>query len=347
MITIAALAAFAALQGGQLPIYRAGVSLKDQGIFLYNWGSGLAKGTDEIAYEGSESVRMLSRNYFQGGVMSFANPVDLSSRFDNKNDLLRIVFHVTDNSTVIGNAPGGRGSNPDSGGGRGGGGGLVLFTPDNYYGPTPGFAIGFQRGGRGGGGGEDAGGGSAQPGGAQGRPTLPGAVSAPPFSVMRLIVTTTDGLKSEAYLPAGVANPKDRGWREISIPLSGISGLSRTNKVVKALGFSVDRLATFYIGDIRMISDTTPIHGDLNIEDNINVPVDSIVTFKANGDGGSTILRIVWDFDETDGIQEDAEGWEVKRAFRKPGTYVVTCSFTDKYGLKSPLVKKIKIKVNP
>ena len=42
----------------------------DQGISVKGWGSGTIAETDETAYEGVRSIRISSRNYFQGGVIT-------------------------------------------------------------------------------------------------------------------------------------------------------------------------------------------------------------------------------------------------------------------------------------
>lgn len=344
MFSLIALAGTVIFNDAPVALYRAGSSLKDQGIELQNWGSGVAKAADELAFEGVESIRITSRNYFQGGVMAFSRPVDLSSKYSDSNNLLRVVFRMVENSNTIsggGGFGGGSGGRGGGGGGNGGDeGGLFLFSAPVTYGNFYGF--GFQRGGGGRGG---RGGGAEGGGGTGAAPNAPGKV--PSFSFLRLVITTTDDLRSEIYVPAGLANPKDRGWREISVPLQGIKGFGRTNKTIKSIALAIDRLSTFYVGDVRVINDPTPIRGDTNYPDPINVALGSEVTFKARGDAGSTILKITWDFDNSDGIQEEAEGWEVKRRFRRPGNYIVTCTFADKYGLKQAHTSTVKVKVNP
>lgn len=341
---ISSLLALSYLAPNSTPIlYRAGESVKDQAIKLGNWGSGLAKATDETAFEGVESIRITSRNYFQGGQLSLGRPVDLSAAYVDKANLLRVVFRMVDNTLVIGGAPGqrppGAGGRGPGGGGAGAGGNDIGLTALNV---SPGFGLftgfGAQVGGKFG---RTQGSQAPQPGQGEGTPEVAA------FNNLRLILTTTDGLRSEAYLPAALANAKERGWREIAIPLQGISGFARTNKIVSQIGFSVDRLATFFVGDVRIVNDNTPIKGETNYLDPINVANGDEVTFKASGYGGATILRVVWDFDESDGIQEEAEGWQIRRRFRKPGKYIVTCTFLDKYGLKPSYSSKVSVTVNP
>jgi hypothetical protein len=99
-------------------IYAPVRSIKDQGITVRGWGSGTISETDELAYEGSYSIRVSTRNFFQGGIMAFANPVDLAGAYGNKNNLLRILIRVADSNLTLGGPSGG---GPVGGGGKTGG----------------------------------------------------------------------------------------------------------------------------------------------------------------------------------------------------------------------------------
>ncbi len=298
-------------------LYNPTRSIKDQGISLSGWGSGTASETDETAYEGTTSVRISSRNYFQGGIFELKNPVDVSGQYSNKNNLLRIMFKTADLGTVFsgaGKGPGLAGGPPS----KGGAGGI----PPGFGGPgAPG---GFAGGGRPGG--------STQP--------------ASTLDTLRVIVTTTDGKKSEAYVPVtGIVAGSD-GWKSVAVPLQAISGLDRTNKIVKEVAISADKTSTFYIGDIRVLNDSTPISGEIQGQTQFNLALGDTVTFVASGSGGSTPVKFDWDFDDRDGIQVDAEGQTVKRRFRVPGTYNVTLTVVDPFGLKAPFSTKAKVVVN-
>lgn len=262
--------------------------------------------------------------------MQFATPVKLSDKFADKNNLLRITFRAADSMTVLG--PGGAGGpagGPAGAGGAGGG-----------KGEGGGAGLGGGRGGLGPGGLGGAGGAGGPAGGGS------TTVAAKKLQNLRVIVTTTDGKKSEAYVPIATNGSGDKGWRTAAIPLQAISGFDRTNKEVKELGFAGDVTTTFYIGDLRVVNDTTPITGEPNVRD-LNLALGDSVNFAANGYGGSSILKYSWDFDDRDGVQEDAIGQFVKRQFRKPGTYKITLTISDQFGLKKAYSTTINAKVNP
>lgn len=287
------LAAVGAVAAGQVPtlLYMPGRTIKDQKITLRSWGSGTVAETDEVAFEGTTSIRVSTRNYFQGGIITFTEPKDLAEKFDDKNNLLRFTFLLADQNMRLGTAPRGPGGAP--------------------------------------------------PRGAQAASTAQKGVKS-----LRLIVTTTDFKRSEIYVPIGTSMTMDRGWKSVAVPLPAITGLDRTNKIIKEIAVSTDNLAILYIGDIRVVRDDTPITGEMS-EQSLNLALGDPRVLVANGFGGSSVLVYEWDFDDRDGIQVDMEGQAVQRKFRKAGSFKVTLTIRDLYNLKTPFRTSIPVKVNP
>lgn len=314
-----AVCAGALAQSGVL--YAPGRSIDDQGIVLRSWGSGGASQTDEAAYEGIYSVRVSTRNFFQGGILNFANTPDLAPMYPDKNNLLRLTFRVADLTMTLGG-----GTGPDSGG-KGG-------------------AIGGVGGATGGVGGVS--GGVSGTAGGKGRGTTQGAsqTEKAPLKELRFVITTTDGKRSEAYVPIDTSGSGDRGWRTAAVPLQAIAGFDKTNKIVSSVALAGDATAVFYVGDLRVVNDSTPISGQTNVP-KLNLALGDEVELYAVGYGGSSVLTYQWDFDSKDGIQIDAESQVVKRKFRKPGKYTITVTIADKYGLKKPYTTTIDVTVNP
>ncbi len=303
-------AGFSTLANAQV-LYNSTKPIKDQSISVRGWGSGSIAETDELAYEGIYSIRVSTRNFFQGGILTISSPIDMKGAYADKNNLLRLTIRVADLSTTLGGGRGGVGA------GSSGGGTL----------------------------GDD---GSGKGGGNRGGASSGNTASTPAGTLrnIRLIVTTTDGKKSEAYIAVNTNATSERGWLSVAAPLTVISGFDKTNMQIKELAFSGDAMTTFYVGDIRMINDATPITGEISQAD-MNLALGDEVTFNARGFGGSSVLKYSWDFDSTDGIQTDAEGPTIKRKFRKAGTFTVTLTISDANGLKKPYVATVKVKVNP
>lgn len=341
-------AAVAALGFGQdaKVLYQPGRTLKDQNITVKSWGSGTISETDEVAYEGTHSIRISTRNFFQGGVIQLGEPVDLSDSYGDSSNLLRIAIRTIDAAPMGGGRPGGLpgGGRPGGlpGGGRPGG----IGGPPGGPGGFPGGPGGFPGGPAGGLGG---------PGGFRGG--MPGAQgTTSQLQMVRYVITTTDGKKSEAYVPIATGGTSTTGWRAVAIPLKAIRGFDKTNKQVKAISISGDATTTFFVGDIRVVSDTTPIRGRLLVQSqtrgwtevtDLNLGLGDEVTFGATGEGGASVLKYSWDFDAADGLQEDAIGPSVKRRFRKPGTFTITLTVVDEFGLKEPFRATLQVKVNP
>lgn len=299
-------------QSSSLPtLYTGSRDTTSQGITLRGWGSGTINQTDETAFEGVNSIRISSRNFFQGGTVTFATPIDLKSAFANKANLLSVAIRAPQTTGGTTNAGSTSGAATLGGGGRGG---------------------------------EDRGGGAGDMTG--GNPSSSGTTpAAEAFDTIRMILSTTDGKKSEIYVPTRTSRANDRGWIQIGVPLQAIRGLEKTNQVVQSISFSSNATATFFVGDVRAINDATPIYGEPSLRD-ANIGSGTELTFSANGFGGASILKYTWDFDSSNGIDVDAEGQTVKRRFRKPGIFTVTMTIADSFGLKAPYTTTIKVTVN-
>ena len=300
---------------------------------MKSWGSGTIAETDEVALEGTNSIRVSTRNFFQGGRMLLSKPVDLAKAFADKNSLLLISIKVADSKLTLGGG----------GGGLAGSGGGVAGLGGASSGAAGGPPAGGPPSGRGSGlaGGEAGSGGRGAGGGATGSGIT---ATAAPLRNLRFVITTTDGLKSEGFVPVG--STTDKGWRRVGIPLQAITGFDRTNKQVQEIAFSGDATGTFYIGEMNIVTDSTPITGEPNLRE-MNLALGDEVELWANGMGGASVLKYTWDFDSADGVQVDAEGQVIKRKFRKPGEYVVTLTISDAFGLKQPYSTTIKVTVNP
>lgn len=312
-----------ALPASAQELYLSSRTVADQGISLVGWGNGRVAEADEVPYEGTTSLRFSSRNFFQGGILNFANPVNLSQPFSSRSNLLHFTFNVPG---TTGNAGG-----PGGPGGLGGRGGLGGPPGEG------GAAVGGRQGGALGG-----------PGGLAG-PGGPGAgsqASEDTLEKVRVVITTTDNLRSEGYLDISTSIPNERGWFSVGIPLQAINGFERTNKTIKSIAVSGDAVATYYLGSIKIVNDTTPVYAEPNVRE-LNLAFGDQVMFAAGGSAGATPVKFIWDFDSRDGVTGDVEGQSVMHRFRQPGEFEVTLTAIDIYGLKQPYSTKIKVTVNP
>lgn len=331
-ITVSALA-FCVVAGALAQtLYSPFRTLNDQGIATKSWGSGTIGETDEFIYDGTVSVRVSSRNFYQGGILEFTSPVSLNQAFDDRTNLLRLTLMAPGYGAQI---SGGATAPPTTGSRQGLGGSQAA-------------------GGGGGGAGGDQGGQMSggltggQEGGAGGGPVGP---EGPRVEKVRIVITTTDGMRSEAYLDLTSASRDDRGWMKAGIPLQAINGFDRTNKIIQSIAISTDKVASVYIGEIDIQSDATPIFVEPNIRE-ANLALGDTMEFWANGFGGATPLQFTWSIAHTTmgGQQRPTvrvEGQLIEYTFRQPGTYVITLTASDIFGLKEPQSATINISVNP
>ena len=314
-LCIAAVCAPAMAQIAPTMLYAPARSVKDQKISLQGWGSGTIVENDQVAYQGTTSLRVSSRNFFQGGTMTLGDPKDLAKKFDDKANLLQVMFFLEDAGWIYGVN--------DRSAGKNGGESL------HHTGPGAGGAVS-----------EHSGGGSG--------PTFEHPVPfKPKIKEVRIIVTTTDEKKSEIYVPVNSSQTLGNEWRSFAVPLQSINGFDRTNKIVKDISISTDTFATIYIGAIDVITDQTPITGSVLNITKLNLALGDEVPLSADGYGGTSVLVYRWDFDDRDGIQIDAEGQSIKHKFRTPGKFNVTLTISDLYGLKKPYVTTFPVTVNP
>lgn len=175
------------------------------------------------------------------------------------------------------------------------------------------------------------------------QPTTGQPANLSPLKNLRLIITTSDNKRCEVFLPLMYASGKL--WKNVAMPLKAIPGFEKTNKAIKSISISGDAAATVYVAGIQIVDDSTPIRAELNAE-TLDLALGDEVQLVCDAYGGVTILKVEWDFDNGDGIQVDAEGSAVRRKFRKPGRFVVTCTVSDRYGLKAPVQLKLNVRVN-
>ena len=187
-------------------------------------------------------------------------------------------------------------------------------------------------------------------------PTVPGNIKTNRFdpnvvratshvNQMRLVVTTSDGKKSEFYLPVGIAKAAiSHGWRTAAIPLRAIRGLGKTNKCVTNILFTMNTFGIAYLGQMDIATDPIPITAEVD-PPYAQVKEGNSLRMTAQGDAGLTPLKYLWDFDEADGIQVDADTQTVRPKFNRTGSYTVTVTVVDRFGIKKPAHKKVKIRV--
>ena len=114
--------------------------------------------------------------------------------------------------------------------------------------------------------------------------------------------------------------------------------------MLKSIAIFGDKYLQFYIGEATIITDETDISVQ-PLEEQIAFK-NNTLTFVADAEGGSSTLRYLWDFDASDGIQDDAEGRVTTKTFDRAGKFKVTLTVVDADGIKRPATTSIDLDVS-
>ena len=318
----------------------AGQPTENAGITLRSWGAGTIEDSAETTFVGSRSIKVLTRGMLSGGWVVFSTPVDLRADLNAPDKVMRFTLRFAGTG---GGAAGGGAGGPQAPGGLGGSGGAPRGGP--------GFG--------GGGGLTGEGGGPQAPGGfgGPGAPAGGAQTTTPTLRELRLIIETSDGKRTETVVPLQNLRTDESGWQSLSVPLRSIAGLRETNGQIAKIGFFGDTTGIFYIGEIRTLSESSPIQGYIAIQNTFGSVFTSRSQEKlsiASGDeliffgvteNVSTPVEYRWSFGD-DPSQVDGTGQVVRRRFPKRGNYTVHLTIVDPLGVRSPATAKIQIQVN-
>jgi hypothetical protein len=302
-----------------ITLYRGDPSVAS-GVQLAGWGSGQAIDTTGEAYSGSNSIKLVTEGYYAGGRLIFREPLDITPQFTDPYTFLEMAIKFLPGRirTNTGNTPGGSGpGGPPGYGGPGGG-------PPGYAGP-------------------------GGPGGV--------ADSSDPSSAL-LITPDTQRLRVALHFEGGTAVAEDYplirfptsepGWVRVALPFAVFKGAPQMGSYrLRELHVFGDAPDTFFIGQITTVTDNDPISVE-PLEEQV-VSVNDRVEFVANAEGGLSGLKYSWDFDRSDGIQEDAVGPRVSHVFTKPSRegkpYTVTLTVSDLAGRKRSVSVETTVEV--
>jgi hypothetical protein len=310
-----------------ITLYR-GEPATASGLLLSGWGSGQALDTSAEAFSGSNAIKLTTEGYYSGGRLVFQNPIDITQQFADPFTFLEMAIKFLPGQIRIG--PNGTTPGSDYSGPRGPGGGPPGFGP----GGPPGF-------------------------GGPGGPGTPGAVgdSSDPAAAL-LITPDTQRLRVLMQFEGGTAVAEDQplirfptsepGWVRVAIPFTQFKGAPRMASYrLQEMRVFGDAPDTFFIGQISTVTDNDPISVE-PLEEQV-VSVNDRVEFVGSAEGGISGLKYSWDFDKSDGIQEDAIGARVSHVYTKASPenkpYIVTLTVSDISGAKRPVSVETTVEV--
>lgn len=334
-----------------LTIFR-GDNAQASGLTLAAWGSGTIDEDTAKVYNGSESLRIMTHGLYQGASLILNKPVDLGPYIGNKYAYLQIaVMPPPVNTGLAGNSGSGFGP-PGAGGGASGGlggpGGLGAPGAGGFPGGYPGSF-----GGKGQGGGYPGAGGA----GGQGSSKTGGKLTFQKnrnLQNLRVVLVTGTGRPLDAMLPMNSATD-DNQWKLVAIPVAAIPGIKAEDALIKEIRIFGDAPATVHVGGISVVEDKAPITveaiSDRTVQARLEYP------YRAKASAGITPLVYSWDWDASDGIQDETQGRGVTHTYRRQTAYdanakkeldtVITVTVSDLYNIKPPAKTSFKVHITP
>ncbi len=162
---------------------------------------------------------------------------------------------------------------------------------------------------------------------------------------VRVILHSADGRIVSHTVPVVHKATDEEGWFAVALPLAGFGLTAQSNGFpLRRMAISADFPDKIWIGDIRVSTDDSPIY--VESLDDQDVGTQDIIVLVGSAEAGVTSLIYSWDFDDKDGIQDDARGRVVQVVYRRTGTYTVTLTVRDPDGIKQPASTKAEIVVN-
>jgi hypothetical protein len=321
-LALAALSLAAARPAAAVPsitLYR-GDPTGSTGLQLAGWGSGAAIDTSAEAYSGSNSIKLTTEGYYAGGRLVFTQPVDITQQFADPSTFLEIAIKFLPAQIRTNN-----GTTPGSSGYAGPGGG------------PPGFGA---------------------PGGGPPGFSGAGATDSSDPAAALLITPDTQRLRVMLQFDGGTAVAEDYplirfvtsepGWVRVAIPFAVFKGAPRLASYrLQEMRVFGDAPDTFFIGQITTVTDNDPISVE-PLEEQV-VAANDRVDFVASAEGGLSGLKYSWDFDKSDGIQEDAVGPRANHVYPRASPeghpYTVTLTVSDIAGVKRPVSVETTVEV--
>jgi len=307
-----------------------GKAAAESSLTVGSWGAGSGQDSTAVYLFGGHSLRIITLDMHQGAQVAFTSPVELGEETGRYFQLTirrgTPVLHY-DLRTVPGAAP-----SPNPGPVNPGTGLMGMPPGMGTLGmgmPGMGFPTGTGTGGK---------------RRHSGEPTAPAAPQIPPIKNLRLLFTLSDGRQADVLRPIPETGDPTvgEGWYSVNVALSALkfpvlsAAKAAEAPMLKSVTLGGDQYGVFYIGRIRLATDTAPITA--SIEGPASAFVGDDVALNAKADGGLSTLQYLWDFGTTGNALNQAEGMQTTTQYNTAAQdYTVTLTVTDQDGLKKPV----------
>ena len=162
---------------------------------------------------------------------------------------------------------------------------------------------------------------------------------------LRAVFFFENGPAVEVQGPLSAYKVGDDGWMVVSFPMAALKGKTELSQYrITRIVLTGDGTEPFFVGEIRIVPDSAPLVADTT--DDMEVSKNYPIAFQGFCKSGGSAVKYSWDFDKKNGIQAEAVNDLVYHRFTNIGSYEVTLTITDMFGIKQPASKIIRVKVN-
>ena len=159
----------------------------------------------------------------------------------------------------------------------------------------------------------------------------------PKASIVRFVLMSDSGKTLAVEEPTNPLDPDDN-WCRVAIPIAKFKALGEDTKEfrLKRLLIFTDLATTLYLGEMKLVTDKAPIKVE-PLGGQVVAIMDPVV-FVSAATGGVSSLKYSWDFDASNGTQEESTGKVGQFVYTRGGDFTVTLTVTDADNLKPPVV---------
>lgn len=181
--------------------------------------------------------------------------------------------------------------------------------------------------------------------GMEGPPTELKVPKAPPeVKRLRVLLVTDEGELDSGPITLAECPEVVDGWVRVVVPMSSFkAGREVKGGKIEGIALFGDMEEHFYVGQLIIGQEDAPLVADAG--EDMTVRANQDVKFTVKEQAAGVRADYTWDFDDLDGIEEQGYGTETEWKFITPGYYVVTLTVADPAMQKVTRTDRLRVKV--
>ena len=167
----------------------------------------------------------------------------------------------------------------------------------------------------------------------------------PKANKLRFMFVSESGATVSVEEPTAAIDPDDN-WMRVAVPIGKFKSIgdAKEFRLKRLLIFADVPNTTMYLGEMKLLTDNTPIRVEPLDSQTLAIMDDLFMTAVAQG--GVSSLKYSWDFDKTNGLQAESTDKITHYIYTRGGEFTVTLTVSDVDGLKAPVTVTSNISIN-